>query len=168
MKLDLKSRQCNAFRAMILQWLIRETFNLRLGIDQSIISYTCHNHFMHHNCLNLLPALPVWQWLKCWLPEVFSKPQHYMTVGKERSRQTLFVTFYPPHFHLSARLISQEGILSSMCFQSGVFLKLPFTTEWWNTRWRWCDEEWGMYMQVLPWSRKIVCVCNSASHELLW
>lgn len=137
-----------------------------------------HHHFVHtpQPCHTpwLLESSPSPCWLmwrcrlKCCLPKVSSKPHHHLTVSKEKAPQAWFVTFYPPHFHSSTRLISQSRILSSVCFQTMLFLKIPLTPAWWSACWRWCDGEWGTYIQVLPWSSKSVCVCNCASHKLLW
>lgn len=147
--------------------------NLQLGARRR-----SRHHFTHTPQPFHTPQLPesspspcwmTWRcMLKCCLPKMSSKPQHYLAVSKEKDPQARFVTFCPPHFHSSARLISQDGILSSVCFQTVLFLELPLTPAWWNTRWRWCDEEWGMYMQVLPRSSKSVCVCDYASHKLFW
>jgi len=143
------------------------TFNLRLGVDPRIISYTHHTPQPPESSPS--PCWVTWRcMLKCCMPKVSSKPRHCLAVNKKKAPQTWFVTFYPPLLHSSARLISQDGILSSVYFQTILFLKLPLTPAWRNTHRKRCDEEWGRYVQVLPWSSKSVCVCNSASHKLLW
>lgn len=147
---DLVSKQDNAMH--LESWFFREF----LQNFRPEARHRSKHHFIHTPQPFHGPQLPgsspnpcwvMWRCMpKCCLLKVSSKPRHYLTASKKMAPQTRFVTFHSPHFHSSARLMSQDRILSSMCFQTILFLKLPLTPTWWNTCWRWCDEEWGMYM----------------------